>query len=136
MSDVFLSYASEDRPRAQQIAEALRTRGWSVWWDRTIPAGKRFEDVIDNALKQARSIVVLWSKVSITKDWVLEEAEEGRERQIFIPVFIADVVPPRGFRRYQAADLTDWNGEPNAAALLKLFSDTAEVIGPPAIMEA
>jgi hypothetical protein len=46
MSDIFISYASPDRPRAQVLAEALKAQGWSVWWDRNIPAGTRFAQVI------------------------------------------------------------------------------------------
>jgi hypothetical protein len=38
MSDIFLKYASADRDRAQRIAAVLEDQGWSVWWDRTIPA--------------------------------------------------------------------------------------------------
>lgn len=94
MSDIFISYASEDRERAKVLAGALAAQGWSVWWDRTIPTGRKFDEVIDEALSGARSILVMWSRVSIAKDWVLEEAEEGRERGILIPIFIENVKPP------------------------------------------
>ena len=42
MSDVFVSYASEDRARVQPIVEQLQGAGWSVWWDRDIAAGADF----------------------------------------------------------------------------------------------
>ncbi len=45
MSDIFLSYASEDRERVRPLAEALSRQGWAVWWDRIIPA-------MDNAPRQ------------------------------------------------------------------------------------
>ncbi len=131
MSDIFISYASEDKKKAGLLAEVLEEQGWSVWWDRTIPTGRKFDEVIDEALREARSIVVLWSRVSITKDWVLEEAEEGREKGILIPVFIENVKPPRGFRRYQAADLSDWDGRTTAPAFQKLVTDIAAILGPP-----
>jgi hypothetical protein len=70
MTDVFLSYASEDRERARTLARALEARGWSVWWDRKIIAGESFGQVIEHQLDTAASVVVLWSAASIASDWV------------------------------------------------------------------
>jgi formylglycine-generating enzyme required for sulfatase activity len=47
MADIFIRYVSEDRPRAQVIAQALEAEGWTVWWDRRISAGRTFRQVID-----------------------------------------------------------------------------------------
>lgn len=131
MSDIFISYSSEDRPRAQVLAEALVQHGWSVWWDRTIPSGKRFDQVIQEALAAARCVLVLWSRQSIASDWVLEEAEEGRKRQILIPVQIEEVLPPMGFRRIQAADLIGWDGAETSQSFRKLVADIEGILGPP-----
>ena len=60
MSDIFLSYASEDRERVRPLAKALSQQGWEVWWDRIIPTGKTFDEVIDEQLAAARSVVVVW----------------------------------------------------------------------------
>lgn len=130
MSDIFISYASQDRPKAQVLAQALRQHGWTIWWDRTIPSGKRFDQVIQDALADARCVVVLWSKQSVTSDWVLEEAEEGRKRQVLVPVLIEEVVPPMGFRRIQAADLIDWNGAEASPSFKKLAADIEGILGP------
>jgi hypothetical protein len=46
MNDIFISYDSADRAIAQKFADALESRGWSVWWDREIPLGKAFDQVI------------------------------------------------------------------------------------------
>ncbi len=105
--------------------------GWSVWWDRTIPSGKRFDQVIQEALAAARCVLVLWSRQSIASDWVLEEAEEGRKRHILIPVFIEDVPPPMGFRRIQAADLSGWDGAETSQSFRKLIADITGILGPP-----
>jgi hypothetical protein len=43
--------------------------------------------------------------------WVQEEADEGRERGILIPLLIDPVKPPMGFRSVQTANLVNWNGE-------------------------
>ncbi len=65
MSDIFISYASEDRAKAETLAYALEQQGWSVWWDRTIPAGKSFDEVITEALAGTRCVVALWSRVGV-----------------------------------------------------------------------
>ena len=110
MSDIFLSYKSEDRAKAQIIAKALESHGYSVWWDRIILPGQTFEDVIENELSAANCIVVLWSKESVKSNWVRTEASEGKMRKILIPVLIEDVIPPLAFRHMNAAKLMDWNG--------------------------
>ena len=110
MSDIFLSYKSEDRAKAQTIAEALESQGYSVWWDRIILPGQTFEDVIEEELTAANCIVVLWSKKSVKSEWVRTEASEGKRREILIPVLIEDVTPPLAFSRMNVAKLMEWNG--------------------------
>ena len=101
MSDVFLSYAAEDRDRLEPIARALESQGWSVFWDLAIPSGRTWRAVISVALENARCIVVAWSSHSVNSTWVQEEADEGERRGILVPIFIQDVTPPLGFRSVQ-----------------------------------
>jgi hypothetical protein len=133
VSDIFISYASKDRLRVRTLADALVAQGWSVWWDRQIPAGQTFDHVIAEALASARCIVVLWSRQSINSNWVREEAEEGRKRGILIPVLIDNVLPPLGFGRIQAADLLHWDGTKTSEAFQKLAIDITAILGPPPI---
>ncbi len=129
MSDIFLSYKSEDRPRAKIIAEALERHEYSVWWDRIIPPGKTFDQVIEEALCSAKCVIVLWSRGSVLSDWVKEEAAEGLQRRILIPGLIDDVEIPLGFRRIQAARLIGWQGQlPNPEFDL-LAKSVAAIIG-------
>lgn len=107
-SDIFISYASQDRDQARRLAQAFEALGWSVWWDRSIPAGQVFHQVIEQALAGARSVVVVWSDHAVRSNWVLEEAQEGLNRGVLIPVMFGPVNPPMGFRRVQVADLQDW----------------------------
>src|SRR2546427_9418490 len=103
MSDIFLSYATEDRPRTRLLVRALEARGWSVWWDRTILPAERWDSVIEVALDTARCAIVLWSKTSVTSEWVRTEAEEAARRKVLVPVLIDDVTVPLSFRGIQAA---------------------------------
>ncbi|HEU5284393.1 MAG TPA: toll/interleukin-1 receptor domain-containing protein, partial [Burkholderiales bacterium] len=64
MADIFISYASPDRETARTLAERLGELGHSVWWDRTIPPGRQFDEVIQEALHAARCVIVLWSAQS------------------------------------------------------------------------
>lgn len=111
MSDIFLSYAREDREKAKLLADGLAEQGWSVWWDRRIVPGKFFDQVIEHEISLAKCVVVLWSKSSITSDWVRSEAEEGRDRRILIPVLIEPTRVPMAYRNIQAADLSSWDGD-------------------------
>jgi hypothetical protein len=107
MADIFLSYANEDREAARAVAGLLESAGCTVWWDRRIPAGRTWRSMIEEALREMRCMVVLWSTHSVESDWVKEEAEEARARGRLIPVLIEPVKPPVGFRSIQAADLID-----------------------------
>ena len=111
MSDIFISYARADKEKAELLANAFSQKGWSVWWDREIPPGKSFDETIENALSSARCVVVLWSKTSVSSRWVKTEAAEGAERGILVPALIDNVKIPLEFKRIEAADLSDWQGE-------------------------
>ncbi len=78
--------------------------------DTRIHAGKRFHIEIEKELKQARAAVALWSKAARESDYVLEEAEDGKQRGILVPLRVEAVDMPYGFRRVQTADLIDWDG--------------------------
>jgi hypothetical protein len=111
MADVFLSYSSDDRTRAQRIAAALESRGWSVWWDRKIIAGDEFDRTIERELDAARCVVVLWSHAAILSEWVKTEAAAAADQGLLVPCMIDAVKLPLEFRRRQTADLTSWDGD-------------------------
>jgi adenylate cyclase len=106
MASIFLSYARDDSAKAARIASALEAGGHSVWWDQHIGAGTRFGAEIEEALRAAEYVIVLWSKASVRSAWVLDEAAAGRDSGRLIPVLIDKVEPPLGFRQYQAIDLS------------------------------
>ena len=108
MNDVFLSYAREDRERVEQLAQAFGEAGLKVWWDSKIDTGSHFDEVLDEALKTSRCVVVAWSQNSIDSDWVRSEANDGFERGILVPVMFEEVSPPLPFRRMQTANLSGW----------------------------
>jgi len=110
-------------------AQVLGARGWSVWWDREIPLGKSFDDVIEKALAEAKCVIVLWSAVSIASEWVRNEASEAKRRGILIPVFIEPVDAPLAFRLLNGADLRDWHVDATDAEFDRLVERVTQLLG-------
>ena len=130
MSDIFISYSSADRERAKLLADALTEQGWSVWWDRQIPPGRQFDEVIEEALEAARCVVVLWSQASANSTWVKTEAAEAMQRKALIPTLIEPGVRiPLEFRRLQAADLSKWGGDRSDPQLAQFFASIEAAVG-------
>jgi tetratricopeptide (TPR) repeat protein len=123
MADIFISYARENSESAKRLAAELEARGWSVFWDRRIPAGRRFSEFISEKLATAKCVITLWSEAAVASDWVQEEAEAAKQRNVLVPALIEQVDPPWGFRRIQAADLVQWRGENGHAGFSQLLRD-------------
>ena len=129
MSDIFISYAREDRPRVERLAAALEQHGWAVWWDPDIRTGEDFGRRIHTALQAARCVIVVWSHQSIASPWVKDEEQVGQERGVLLLVCIDAVAPPLGFRQLQTVDLTGWRPASPGAAFEKLVADIAMIVG-------
>jgi WD40 repeat protein len=129
LTDIFISYAREDRASAKRLAETLiAARGWSVWWDLRLRTGEPFPREIERAISDARCVVVLWSSHSIDSDWVIAEVSEGWRRGVLAPVFIDACEPPMPFRQTQSADLSGWDGSDRASTFLALVEDIQRVM--------
>jgi tetratricopeptide (TPR) repeat protein len=131
MSDVFISYSREDRGRAQQLASVFEQQGWTVWWDKVIPPGMEYSEVIAQQLAAAKAVVVLWSRTSAESVWVRDEAQEGATRRNLVSVLVEQITPPLGFRQFQAGDLSGWAGSPEDENLRGVLQSVAELIKKP-----
>ena len=130
MSDIFISFANADRDKARRLAEALGAEGWSVFWSVETPVAKKWPQVIEDELTNAKCVVVLWSRESVNRDWVREEAEIAKNRGVFIQACLDETPPPFGFGLYQAASLTDWEGDAAHPGYRKLIAAIADFLGP------
>ncbi len=79
MADVFISYAHEDRPKVEKLAEVLEPAGFSVWWDRRLETGSEFSRDIEKELNEAKTAIVAWSAASVGSHWVRDEAAAARD---------------------------------------------------------
>lgn len=129
MAGVFLSYARDDTPKARQIAAALEKAGHSVWWDLHVRGGTQFSKVIEEALKSADVVVVLWSERSVDSPWVRDEAASGRDRGRLVPVALDKTEPPLGFRQFQTIDLSGWKGRGTVPRLPEILHSIDGALG-------
>jgi WD40 repeat protein len=125
VSKIFISYSNKDKERVRLLAEALKVKGWEVFWDFDMIPGDIWWRVIRSQLDDAQCIVVAWSKASIESDFVRDEADSGRRRGILIPLFLdSGIEPPLGFGSIHASDFHNWQGDSDAI----VFRDLVQAI--------
>ncbi|TDH24254.1 toll/interleukin-1 receptor domain-containing protein [Segetibacter sp. 3557_3] len=132
MADIFISYSSEDKSIVEKLAARLEKKGWSVWWDRHIPIGCTYDDVIESALQEASCVVVIWTKRSVRSEWVKNEASAAVQRGVLVPIVLEQVTLPIAFRRIESAMLLGWNGEDEHPELELFFKAIANILHQPA----
>jgi hypothetical protein len=122
VTDIFISYAHQDRASARQLAEKLGALGFKVWWDREILPSQDFDREIESALARAKSVLVIWSPQTVESRWVRTEASEALDQRKLVPLTISGCVIPLEFRRIQTAQLMGWNGDATHAEFLRLVA--------------
>src|SRR5262249_50058967 len=129
--DIFISYKREDQERARALAAVLERQGWAVWWDYRLQSGEHFDDVIEEQLKSARRVLVLWSQLSVQSQFVKDEASYALELDKLAPVAIERVELPFRFRRLHTVDLSGWDDSEAYPQFQQLAADLAAVLGTP-----
>ena len=107
MTDVFISYKREERPRCVAIYNALVDLKLSVWFDGRIEPGTDFDREIEREVRGAASVLVLWSELAADSDWIRAEARTGRQKERLVAIRLDDCLPPLEFASVQAIDLFD-----------------------------
>lgn len=129
MADVFVSYARTDEPHAIRVCEALRSSGYRVWRDDELPAHRAYAEVIEERLKSAKAVVVLWSRDAAKSQWVRAEADSARNAGTLVQASVDGSTPPLPFNQIQCAELHAWQGEADAAGWRKLERSVAALAG-------
>jgi adenylate cyclase len=129
MADIFISYARSTTKQAQAVAQALRAQGYGVWLDDAIPAHRAYTDVIEEELKAAAAVVVVWSMEAVKSQWVQSEADHAREAGKLVQLNIDGAQLPMPFDRIQCADLSGWTGEVDAPGWRRVVASVATLAG-------
>lgn len=144
MTNVFLSYKAEDRPRLKPLVAALEAEGFDVWWDAHIGGGTDWRAEIQQHLDAAACVIVAWSDRSVGAEgrFVRDEASAAQHAGSYVPIKIDAVKPPLGFGETQAIDLIGWKGrrsDPRFVALVDAvnarLTGNAPVVRPTALVQ-
>ena len=130
MAHVFVSYARSDEDLAADIADGLRHAGYEVWRDDELPAHRAYAEVIEERIKGASAVVVLWSADACKSQWVRAEADTARAARTLVQATLDGTIPPLPFNQIQCADLKGWDGQRTAPGWRKLVASVIELAGP------
>jgi len=104
---VFISYAADTKPRAQELTQALESQGIEAWVDfKDLRPGQRWKDELERAIGEARWLLVLvgpgnratawqeaeWS-AALTRSW----ADHDKR---LLPVIFGHTEPPPFLRNW------------------------------------
>ena len=112
MTQVFISYADEDRATMEKIGNSLRRESITVWTNTTdIQTGEAFEEAIKRGIEQADNVVYLLSPDSVKSYFARQELEYALSlKKRTIPVLVRKISSesmPSALRDLHNVDLTD-----------------------------
>lgn len=131
LAEIFISYARADKAIAKRVGKALKASGFDVWWDEQLPAHQSYSDIIEQRLREASAVVVLWSKEAVQSQWVRAEADFARSEGKLVQAQLDDTLPPMPFNQIQCAELQGWRGSRKHRGWAKLAQSVAAVAGEP-----
>ena len=130
-TDLFISYSQKDLATIKSLTAVLQQSGWSVWFDQELKAGTTFDRAIEQALSNARAVVVAWSKNSVNSDWVRAEAAFALESAKLCPIRLDDTPLPLRFIHVHTLNLSGWDGSAEHRGLQALVAHLSDAIGKP-----
>lgn len=111
----FVSYASENREKADEICASLEGRGLVCWMaPRDVRAGREYADEIILGLERSGAVVLVLSEAANTSVFVLREVERAVSKEInVVPVRIEEVTPSPGLELFISGThwLDVWRGD-------------------------
>ncbi len=111
MSDVFISYCSEDRALVDYIYSELNEKGVAVWYDRNLKTGVQWDKEIIKHLVASSIILPVLSKNSIGSDWIPIEVKLAKSlgKKVFPIILHKEVSIPSYLSEFQICRYTAQN---------------------------
>jgi hypothetical protein len=111
----FISYASDNRDKADEICASLEARGFVCWIaPRDVRAGREYADEIIRGLERSASVVLVLSEAANISVFVRREVERAvsKQKPVF-PVRIEEVTPSPGLELFISGThwLDAWSGD-------------------------
>lgn len=131
--DVFISYKREERERCAEIYERLKALKLEVWFDARLEPGTRFDDEIEQAIRAARAVLVLWSPAAARSEWIRNEATVGKSRNVLSSAFIQPVELPIAFLSTQTEDLSQPHFRDDSPGWLSTLRRLGGLVGRPGL---
>ena len=89
---IFASYGHDDKEKVFPLLRAIYESGYNIWYDEGITIGEKYDEVIENHIRQSAVFLLFASSLSLSRPYVLDVelklAEEISERVPFLTLFI------------------------------------------------
>lgn len=116
--DAAVSYSRGDQARVEELLRGLRARGLTVWFDKDIPGGALWEEIIARKYRASGALLFFVSRNSLASSRCAEEVSTARTLgKPIIPVLLEplklpDELPDRFVLTLQARNTVDAHSGP------------------------
>lgn len=88
--------------------------------------------MIEERLRDARAVVVVWSSDALKSQWVRAEADFARMAGTLVQLSVDGTIPPMPFNQLHCAQLSGWDGNRDATSWRSVFASIRELLDEPA----
>ncbi len=105
---IFVSYSRVDTEFVTRLIDDISKQGFDVWMDQQdIGAGQRWDSVIQDALENCGTFIIVLSPTSVASENVLDELSYAiNEKKRIIPILLHECEIPYRIARVQFVDFT------------------------------
>ena len=121
--DVFISYAADTKPLAEELTRVLKREGIHTWADFDLKPGQLWKDKIEQAVERAHSFVILLSPRRRASRWNESEWQAALtsvwsdSNKMILPVMVGGTEPPPFLRNWVSlniaadAETVEWTSQ-------------------------